>query len=73
MVKKTSSKNTKPVLVVHNETKGYSFEVEINDFANCWYLNVNDSKCKYKIELGRKPFEVMYNGEVNSKLKQLQR
>ncbi len=55
---------TKPVLIVHNETKGYSFEVEINDFANCWYLNVNDSKCKYKIELGRKPFEIMYNGEV---------
>jgi hypothetical protein len=55
---------TKPVLIVHNETKGYSFEVEINDFANCWYLNVNNSKCKYKIELGRKPFEVMYNGEV---------
>ena len=55
---------TKPVLIVHNETKGYSFEVEINDFANCWYLNVNDSKCKYKIELGRKSFEVMYNGEV---------
>lgn len=55
---------TKPVLIVHNETKNYSFEVEINDFANCWYLNVNDSKCKYKIELGRKPFEVMYNGEV---------
>lgn len=55
---------TKPVLIVRNETKGYSFEVEINDFANCWYLNVNDSKCKYKIELGRKPFEVMYNGEV---------
>ena len=46
---------TKPVLIVHNETKNYSFEVEIND---------NDSKCKYKIELGRKPFEVMYNGEV---------
>lgn len=55
---------TKPILIVRNETKGYSFEVEINDFANCWYLNVNDSKCKYKIELGRKPFEVMYNGEV---------
>ncbi len=55
---------TKPVLIVHNETKGYNFEVEINDFANCWYLNVNDSKCKYKIELGRKPFEVMYNGKV---------
>ena len=26
--------NTKPVLIVHNRTKGYAFEVEINDFAN---------------------------------------
>ena len=32
----------------------YTFEVEINDFANCWYLHVNDAKCSYKIELGRK-------------------
>lgn len=55
---------TRPVLLIHNETKGYTFEVEINDFANCWYLNVNDSKCKYKIELGRKPYEIIYNGEV---------
>ena len=46
---------TKPVLVIHNNTLGYSFEVEINDFANSWYLNVADSKCDYKIELGRKP------------------
>ena len=51
---------------MHNETKGYSFEVEINDFANCWYLNVKDSKCNYKIELGRRPFEVTYQGEVTS-------
>lgn len=57
---------TRPVLIVHNETKGYSFEVEINDFANCWYLNVKDSKCNYKIELGRRPFEVIYQGEVTS-------
>ena len=57
---------TRPVLIVHNETKGYSFEVEINDFANCWYLNVKDSKCNYKIELGRRPFEVTYQGEVTS-------
>ena len=35
---------------------GYSFEVEINDFANSWYLHVADSKCDYKIELGRRPF-----------------
>ena len=32
----------------------YSFEVEINDFANSWYLHVNDSKCDYRIELGRR-------------------
>ena len=57
---------TRPVLIVHNETKGYNFEVEINDFANCWYLNVKDSKCNYKIELGRRPFEVTYQGEVTS-------
>lgn len=48
---------TKPILIVHNDTIGYSFEVEINDFANSWYLQVHDSKCNYRIELGRKPYE----------------
>lgn len=47
--------NTRPVLIVHNDTIGYSFEVDINDFANSWYLNVADSKCDYRIELGRRP------------------
>ena len=46
--------NTVPVLIVHNETLNYSYEIEINDFANCWYLNIDDSKCDYKIELGRR-------------------
>lgn len=46
---------TRPVLIVRNETMHYSFEVEINDFANSWYLHVADSKCDYKIELGRRP------------------
>lgn len=46
--------NTKPVLIVHNRTKGYAFEVEINDFANSWYLDINDAKSKYTIQLGRK-------------------
>lgn len=46
---------TKPVLLVHNETMNYTFEVEINDFANSWYLHVKDSNCKYTIELGRRP------------------
>lgn len=52
---------TKPVLVVHNQTMGYSFEVDINDFANSWYLHVNDSNCEYKIELGRRPIPINYN------------
>lgn len=46
---------TKPVLIITNKTMGYSFEVEINDFANSWYLHVNDAKCEYNIELGRRP------------------
>ena len=47
--------DTKPVLKITNETKGYSFEIDINDFANCWYLHINDAKCKYNVELGRRP------------------
>ena len=47
---------TKPVLIVHNDTLNYSFEVEINDFASNWYLHVDDSKSDYRVELGRRPF-----------------
>lgn len=46
--------NTRPVLVVHNKTKNYTFEVEIDDFANTWYLNISDPKSIYEIELGRR-------------------
>lgn len=52
---------TKPVLVIHNLTMDYSFEIDINDFANSWYFHVNDSSCEYKIELGRRPIPVNYN------------
>lgn len=48
---------TRPVLIVHNDSLNYSFEVEINDFANSWYLHVSDSKCDYRIELGRRPIQ----------------
>ena len=47
--------NTTPFLTVTNETKGYSFEVEINDFANSWYIHIPDSDCKYDVVLFRKP------------------
>jgi len=47
--------DTKPVLIVYNDTLNYSFEVDINDFANSWYLHINDSNCDYRVELGRRP------------------
>lgn len=46
---------TRPILIVYNNTMNYSFEVEINDFANSWYIHINDSKNDYSVELGRKP------------------
>ena len=48
---------SKPVLIIHNNTLNYSFEVEINDFANSWYLHVDNSKSDYTIELGRRPIK----------------
>lgn len=47
--------NTKPVLIIHNKTTNNDFEVEINDYANSWYLKLVDSNCDYEIELGRRP------------------
>ena len=52
---------TRPVLIVHNVTLDYYFEIEINDFANSWYLKVNNTKCEYKIELGRRPINNDFN------------
>lgn len=46
--------NSTPFLVVKNITKNYSFEVEINDYANSWYFDIPDSKCEYTVELIRK-------------------
>lgn len=55
---------TRPVLVVYNDTMNYSFEVDINDFANSWYFNINDSKCDYRVELIRRP--VFYNEKIKT-------
>lgn len=52
---------TKPVLIIHNTTMNYTFEIEINDFANCWYFNINDEKCEYSVELGRRAKEFTGN------------
>ncbi len=46
---------TIPVLIIHNKTQNYSFEIEVNDFANSWYFNIKDADCLYEIEFGRRP------------------
>lgn len=53
--------STKPVLIITNKTMNYTFEIEINDFANSWYLHVNDPYCDYSIELGRRPINNFEN------------
>lgn len=45
---------TRPVLVVHNITHNYTFEIEINDFANSWYIRTGEPNSDYVIELGRR-------------------
>ena len=52
---------TYPVLKVFNLTMNYDFEVPINDFANSWYIHVNDAGCDYKVELFRKPVDANYD------------
>lgn len=59
---------TRPVLIVHNDSMNYSFEIPINDFANSWYLHINDSKCNYRVELGRRPN--YYNQEVAKEIEE---
>jgi len=56
--------NTKPVLKVYNLTKDYNFEVEINDYANSWYINVNDANCEYRVELIRRT--IKYEENLNT-------
>lgn len=56
--------NTKPILKIFNLTKNYNFEVEINDFANSWYININDANCEYKVELARKT--INYEENLNT-------
>ena len=59
---------TRPVLIIHNDTMHYNFEIPINDFANSWYLHINDSKCDYRVELGRRPN--YYNAEVTKEIEE---
>lgn len=57
--------NSKPVLKIYNKTNNTQYEIDINDFANSWYLNVLDSNCEYQIELGRRPINKISQLENN--------
>ncbi len=54
---------TYPVLLLYNEDKKYVREIPIDDFANSWYIDIQDPKTKYTIQLGRKFRD--YSGLVN--------
>ncbi|MBO5179030.1 MAG: DUF4912 domain-containing protein [Clostridia bacterium] len=42
-----------PTLKITNITKNYSYLIPIDPFANNYYIDVEDTGCDYKIELGR--------------------
>ncbi len=48
---------TRPVLLIHNKTLNTSFEINIDDFTNSWYLHTPTSNCVFNIELGRRKKE----------------
>ena len=56
---------TSPFLVVKNRTKNYEFEVEVNDYANSWYLHIPDSDCQYEVTLVRKSKNFVTNSPIN--------
>ena len=46
--------DTIPFLRIINENNNYSFDVEVDDFANGWYVSVPNAKVTYKVLLYRK-------------------
>ena len=42
-----------PVLKITNITKNYSYTIPVDPYANNYYIDVEDSGCDYKVELGR--------------------
>lgn len=42
-----------PALKITNITKNYSYIIPVDPFANNYYIDVEDTGCDYKIELGR--------------------
>lgn len=42
-----------PILKITNITKNYSYFIPVDPYANNYYIEVEDSGCDYKVELGR--------------------
>lgn len=61
--------DTYPVLLIHNEDKNYTSEVQINDFANSWYINISDPRDRYTIQLGRK-FKAHIKPQINPEIEE---
>lgn len=45
--------NCTPALKITNITKNYSYTIPVDPYANNYYIEVEDSGCDYKVELGR--------------------
>lgn len=58
--------DTIPILIVHNQTTHSTFEIEINDFANSWYIKTPTSDCIFTIELGRKKIPNRNDTNINT-------
>lgn len=57
--------DTTPYLLVINKTMNYQFEVDINDYANSWYLHIPDSDCEYEVTLMRRNKVAKENAQNN--------
>lgn len=63
---------TTPVLIVTNKSTNESFEVEVNDFANSWYIDIPDNSSKYIVELARKVNDTIYIDPINGNKENIQ-
>ena len=46
--------DTYPILLLYNEDNKHVREIPINDFANSWYIDIDNPKTRYSVQLGRK-------------------
>ena len=63
---KTVFVETQPVLIIHNVTQNYTFEINVDDFSNSWYVRTPTSNCQFNVELARKKINGNYLKNNNS-------